>query len=59
MLFKILCNDQRMFFLLLTGLTYLGQLLNGKIGKDWIDLTKNLYKTRCKETFINAPLIHW
>ena len=35
------------------------KLLNGKIGKDWIDLTKNLYKTRCKETFINAPLIHW
>jgi hypothetical protein len=35
------------------------KLLNGKIGKDWIDLTKTLYKARCKETFINAPLIHW
>ena len=35
------------------------KLLNGKIGKDWIDLTKNLFKARCKETFINAPLVHW
>jgi len=34
-------------------------LLNGKIKKDWFYLTKNLYKARCKDIFINAPLIHW
>ena len=34
-------------------------LLNGKIKKDWLDLTKSLYKARCKEIFINAPLIQW
>jgi hypothetical protein len=33
-------------------------LLNGKIKKDWLDLTKSLYKARCKEIFIDAPNMH-
>ena len=35
------------------------RLLNGKIEKDWLDLTKGLYKAKCKEKFISAPLLDW
>ena len=35
------------------------RLLNGKIEINMIDQSKPLFKTKCKEIFINAPLVQW